>query len=964
MSRQIKLIEFLLPLIAACWLATSASAQDKGKVPDKNAYRMRVSTWDKEAKLVRKKKAVPKVEKGTLLVVADLLSTGKKNPVNLFAGAVGYQRIQPNSAVRYASFKPVSLDPLKPSDIEVELQKGEILHRTAKLAVGSKYRSRSGPKLAASAGTAYSVLKKGEDIEVLVAEGLVKASLTGQPGKTLEIKPRQKATIGRTLPANALPVTRADEARIRSLLSLPVDNIIGYGDPVNLTRRDATEIVTLLVRPALKIERDGKTFAPFSIVVGENTFWSVDEEGTRREIGKGLKFLDATKNGSVVLGLDKDRQIVSQTLAGEKRRILVLGVERFISLAPNGARLVAAAEMFFEVKDEQSGKMKEVKGTSVNVFGVAYEGVSRSLVGEARATTVMWANGGNTCVLVHPIGKELVAELPLAGSEFMTQASLDRLMPLTVPADWTVSVASSGLWVWGQKGTEAKIASTRSGQSVSFSGVARIDEVPGSSSLNVYRTAGLLSRLDSPPDLVSVPAITELGKAEIPPKPKPFAVSPNGELVTFRGDETGTAIVADSLNLVRRSDSYVGILEPYACEWVSGDEVWYKDGEEEEEILIKLGVKRVGAVTRRFPGNYRPAYRPDQRQIDVSPLSYATEIVVQDVAPDGTIVGFTKTDSDSMGSGDFWVAAGTDICIPLHGPSFYPDYILPDGTWIQQYSAVLQGGTVVRPAIPRDDGDIVGVTSAGLVVITQQDTQGRAQQTEIMSRAYLWNPKAGPKPKPDPEAKGEAAPLIGGELALIPHAPKNAYVTGMNHRDELLWRENTDDERQEVWIQKIGEKPTSLGKIRGYGDLHFGDDGNLYLGGGEGDSSGRMTWHLTRITQDGDRTEIWRETNSSYSHLVIWGATQDGVVYGWKTKVDEKGRGVPDKAFVIVGTEFSYVDSLLPKGFHMKQFRRVTKEGIMCGSMYFNGKPVIYLPEIRSLLRSVGYTLPAKEGDR
>lgn len=305
-------------------------------------YRIRISRWADDASLTRDRKPVSQVKKGTKLELADLLKTGARNYVDVYCGALGLSRVHKNSSLKYVSFNPPLLTPNKDCEVTAEI-KGRILHRVGVLTEKSKYLSKSGIKSTASKGTAYSIEAEGDKYTVIVAEGKVEVSMAGK-STVLAIAARQKAALSTTLPAQASPVTLSDESTIRDLLSLPIVTILGYGDPVELRRKDATRIVTLRVYNAVVVERDSEakaTWRPRSIVVTEpTTFFSVDEAGTKRKIGVGLKFLAVDPRGKIVLGSDSNNRIVAMKFDGTDKRVINDTPTEFISLAPDASRLL------------------------------------------------------------------------------------------------------------------------------------------------------------------------------------------------------------------------------------------------------------------------------------------------------------------------------------------------------------------------------------------------------------------------------------------------------------------------------------------------------------------------------------------------------------------------------------------------------------------------------------------------
>ena len=914
------------------------------KDPDE-PYRMRIAKWHTTALLVRTKKRQNGVKDGFTMKVADDLATGKKAPVEVFAGAIGYQWIGPDTAVRYASFRPVTLDPRRRSEVEIELRKGEIRHRTGPLGADVRYGSRSGPRLASSKGTAYALRIVGGGMEVLVAEGEVRVSLAAKPGETLVLPPRTKAILGRTLPARPTPATPADEKRLRALLSLPIKNLIGYTDAEELRRRNAQEIVTLRVRPAFTVERVAALAEAigraFSLVATDDAFWSIDEEGVRRSIGKGLRFVATSPNGEAILGADASGDLIAQDLFGKGRRIVATAFKRLVSLAPDGKRAAVIVETRNVFKDV-TGRLTDRREERTAI--VSLQGSSTRLLDVGDQSTILWRPGGRPALSVavgeqkgpngeslSPASKFTFVNLAenLVGNAF-GDADLKIFQPFVADGVWNVSLAPSGDWIFARSGEKTKIIDLLSGAAYDADGATALSELPGGTAVLasgpnpvvVFRAgAGVQARPATPADV---------------PLPDDLALSPNGELVAFRDSGTRTETVADSVNLARRSDTYVGFENARRTEWICGDELLVKslDPDKPDPVLIKLGIKRFGARPLGFGG--APPPRPlTGIAFGIDAFPAASEVIVSDVAANGTLVGFTKT---AFGATQGRASASFIVDDPLRPVARLwaagdldglPMEILDDGTVFAQSFVMLPDGRTV--AVPQSLGS---ERSKGI------DAQGR-----VLFGESIWDPRVRNVAYP----VGDGSPY-GGSITPLEFTPPVGEAVAMNRSGTILWVDREGSGRKRFWIGKARGKAQEGETPLEPGISELGEDGNVYCEDSSSLDNGK-TWRTTlaRYRLNGPPQPLLREPYDG--QIILRGITKAGIPYGDIPRDVGGGLMIGDKGFVIVGGELVVLDDLLPPGYKISSIRRITDRGDVAGDVTKDGKPVGFVPNLNILLK-------------
>lgn len=949
----------------------------------KAALTMRVGQWDEEAKLVRRKKepAPPKAAKpqkeatveveavktGTALVVGDAITTGAKKGVTVTAGAVGVQKISPNSAVRYVSFNPPALDPTKKSTIELELTKGEVQHRTGKLASGSVYRSRSMPRLAASAGTAYAVRLVGSEFEVFVAEGQVKVALDRAPETVLTVGARQKTLVGQTLPAAPLPFTAADEARARALLSIPISSMIGYTDPLELKREDAEEIVAIDVRPVLAIERasvlEAKWRANSVVVPGGRTFWTVDRMGVRREIGKGYQFVEASKLGGVILGLDPDtKELYAFDIEGNKR-FVASDYEGFVSLAPNGSRaLVKLKKWSFEGEGASRNASQKTDLYLVSTSGVLLQRVG-VLGSDGGVPEVFWRKAGKRLVVVTrwTTGAEksfTSVALPEFDSAFVTMRTIELNYPLSTEGKWKIDVTASGRWIIAVLGDETRIIDADAGKTISIRNVTETREIPGETALFVKTGDGGASKVEGfpqPPSMLGdgqPPRLVPLQNSDsVPSEPKVWAVSPNGELITFRSSKTSTVHVADSLDLKRFSDVYVGMAADYECEWVSGDEVYYKEtrkvGEkiEVEEILIKLAVQREGARPRRFPGNPDRTSEWPQFTSDLDSQRFI-EMFLYDMGPDGTLIGGSKYIRGTV--------ARSFILRPQNGGTL--DYVQHGYSLGSGLSGLAKDGTIYgREFAILPDGRYValppGHESAGQIL-----PNGRM----LLEGGKEWDPKDhGPK-----YPIGDGKPY-GGRVSDVPWIPLGAAIHEVSENGLILYLEETSEDRpRKFWIGDGRKNPVLAEAMapRTMSSFCLGMDGSLVYSYSSMRHNEPMKTAIFKVGLTGQAVEILNET---YDHkpdisVSVRGTTSEGLVFGTISEPIPGTRGmvIPADCFVVIKGEMVLLSERMGPGWKLGMVK-VKASGALIGAVYRDGKPVLMVPNLYDLLARSPSTAPS-----
>lgn len=964
--------------LSALLCALTALAQPGEKQRSENAAKMkaaltmRVGQWDDEAKLVRRKKdpnppkqgkpqkeatvEVESVKTGTALVVGDAITTGVKKGVTVTAGAVGVQKISPNSAVRYVSFNPPALDPTKKSTIELELTKGEVQHRTGKLASGSVYRSRSMPRLAASAGTAYAVKLVGSEFEVFVAEGQVKVALDKAPDTVLTVRARQKTLVGQTLPAAPLPFTAADEARARALLSIPINSMIGYTDPVELRREDAEEIVAIDVRPVLAIERATVLAAKWrenSVVVpGGRTFWTVDRLGVRREIGKGYEFVEASKLGGVILGLDPDtKELYAFDIEGSKR-FVASDYEGFISLAPNGSRaLVRLKKWGFEGEGDSRRMSQSVDMYLVSTRGLLQQRVS-VLGTDGRDPEIFWRKAGKRLVVVtrwKTAKTHTSVAVPEFDSQWITMRTIKLQYPLSTEGEWKIEVTPSGRWIIATLGDETRVIDVDAGERVSLKNVIEHREIPGETALFVKMADGSASKVEGfpqpfnpleegqPPRLVSLQS-----SDSIPSEPKVWAVSPNGELITFRSPKTSTVHVADSLDLKRFSDVYVGMVPDYECEWVSGDEVYYKETRKEgettkvEEVLIKLAVQREGARPRRFPGNPDRTSELPQFISDLDSQGFI-EMFLYDMGFDGTLIGGSKYIRGTV--------ARSFILRPQNGGTL--DYVQHGYSLGSGLSGLAKDGTIFgREFAILPDGRYValppGYESAGQIL-----PNGRM----LLEGGKEWDPKdRGPK-----YPIGDGKPY-GGRVSDVPWIPLGATIHEVSENGLILYLEETAEDRpRKFWIGDGRRNPVLAQAMvpRTMSSFALGMDGSLVYSYSSMRHNEPMKTAIFKVGLTGQALEV---LNDTYDHkpdisVSVKGTTSEGLVFGtlYEPLPGTRGLSIPADCFVVINGEIVFLSEKMGPGWKLGMVK-VKASGALIGAVYKDGKPVLMVPNLYDLL--------------
>lgn len=532
---------------------------------------------------------------GVTLEVPDIIET-KAQTVAVLGGELHYTKLAPNSKLRYITIKPTEFVRSKPATFYMAVEKGKAQFRVGILARSSFIRALAPMLATAAKGTAYSVAVDGQKTTLVVAEGKVDIYRESAPSTVVTVNPREKLvyTVGSPFPTQATPVDRADEKEIRELLSLPTQKLYGYLGGRELKRADAEDIVTLNVRPALRVligdESAKWPNRPNSIYPGVTSFRSIDDQGVEKRFDG--EFLAASKDGKVwvvyrsgqgTLALSNLNKVLT-TLSREKLRS--------VHVAPNGSRVIA----FGPGPDASRAGMilsySPTGGTPVKVEGP---------MGSAPDFQVIWRRGGSRGFIVQKLnGKNVVYNLSGGTSQESLQPYADAdPFEISPAGDWIMSTAGQNRYYFIPLATEQEPQTGSSAFAVQsdtkpmfLSGGAG----PRDRENIAYTPIGIGQLFKKNPREAGQGTSFSLPTGIAPDTYHRSALSPNSELVTFLNPGTGTAYVADSADLSRDSDTYVGIIPPSTWEWVSGNEVWYEDhlDDQKDSIIITLGVRRPG----------------------------------------------------------------------------------------------------------------------------------------------------------------------------------------------------------------------------------------------------------------------------------------------------------------------------------------------------------------------------------
>lgn len=971
MNQSVKL--FAAVALAATFAAWAGAQKDKAPQEGKpDPYRLQVNRWAQDAKITREKKDLKEVKKGTYLDLADLLAT-KLNAIAVFAGKVGVQEIQKNSTLRYVSIKPPKLNPAEDFEFISDLLGGEIYNRVSILTAKSSFIQKIRGKIASSKGTAYSVREEGGAAEVLVAEGEVAVQLEGGGGE-LRIHAREKATINQTLPTAAIPVTEADEQKIRALLSLPILSLTGYSDPTVLTRKDAEDIVTLGVRNGfLKVtEPDNKVSRtrPNTLFVSAKSLTFITPDGESVDI-KNAEFMGAAKDGSVLVAYITGEGLWSFDKDG-KRMVKINDTKpQDFSLAPDGR----VAFWLAPSKEQTAIPSKDF------MRGDPFTGYQRRIGSNfpPDSMEVEWRRGSQLPLLIGKSGSVYFIVNPAALSlPFISQDTIAQAF--LISGSTKPGVSPQGEWVWfAMGGGKYHLARTFDGKEFDVTSKTDPRFVPseklGDVSEGVVLTDanGQQYAVDPQAPSAQMPVPTP----QILEDYQTSATSPNGELVTFRNRPTRTAFVADSQNLARDSDTYVGIGSRYTCGWLDGNEVWYEDdfAGTPESIIITLGIKKLGALPSG-PGTVSgdsESGLQDLTMLDDSGFPI-NEYNVSSIDDDGSVVAIVKFD-EGMGGGMGSTRSNSISQLESFGLPFARGRngsILVNGDALtgSKYKE-LKKAESERDAKERETGKkdpnwfppdglydyrpVLWRPGKGLIQIPDDKVELDPSPVilddgKVFISGTLW----------DPDAKGDphyltAQPAYGGEI-VFKSTSDDALVAVARNGKRLYARRNARG-TYELWLSSTGDKGTLVADT---GTRRA--DVNLVPGANQGRGS---TLFFASVAEDG--TVCYVDLASSYQiHVIppggdtvqadlgksalihVYAINRDLCVgYGAPTDPTQEGSG----GFVCWKGNVISLNELLPAGWTFHMVRAVSRNGLISGSFFYNGEPRIAIFDLKKLLR-------------
>ncbi|HSI71737.1 MAG TPA: FecR domain-containing protein, partial [Fimbriimonas sp.] len=326
------------PVAAACATLVIAGVLVGAARPgaDPNKDKVRILAWSKDAKLSRKltekelaqlrakrkpgdKKPLPVykqlkgVRAGSLLEVPDILET-RKAQIDIKGGTLVFQRLAPNTVLRYAKIDPTLFVPTTPAQFLMTVDKGSVQMRIGTTKQPSRIQVNGPKTITGAAGTAYSVTVTGQKTTLLVAEGQVEIASEVTPDERVLVGEREKlvfdAGSGAPFPTQAVPVTAADEPAIQALLSLPVIGLNGYSYGRDLRRADAEDIIITRVQQ-IKQQLDDGSYSSYKprwgkpdrvYLTGRTDFWTTDGTGARKHAGPGLIFEAISPDGTFIIG--------------------------------------------------------------------------------------------------------------------------------------------------------------------------------------------------------------------------------------------------------------------------------------------------------------------------------------------------------------------------------------------------------------------------------------------------------------------------------------------------------------------------------------------------------------------------------------------------------------------------------------------------------------------------------------
>lgn len=609
----------------------AAQAKEPKPAPKKN-NRVHVVQWAKDAKLSRKLtaaeiekikkarkkddkkpiptyKAVAGVKANTNLEVPDVLET-KKQGVVLTGGTLFHQRYGPNTKVTFLRINPTEFDFAKPIDFQLSIEKGKGQFRAGTLAQPSSIKTGGQMVTTAPKGTAYSINVQGQKTTLIVAEGKVDIYLESAPGAAVTVNPREKFvyTVGQPFPEQATPIAAADEREIRDLLSLPVQNLYGYESGRDIRRADAEDIVVTHVEYIDRVVDTGSlaTYKPSwkspnrVYLTGRDNFWTTDANGGRANVGKGFYLEGLSPDGKIIYASKPNQGLWRMDWNGaNKVQITKRPVGGVTSIAPNGLRLVARegwhqvpikkwdrkqAKYLATGKKEwaPSGKwiVLDVPSRAIAVLNTGTEKING-----ARA---FWKQGG----------KRLIVGLGLSkGSKFVDadkSPARELLRVNSYVGYWWISPASK--WLYGPEDLPnnpgMKFVRLSDGRVFTHPEATPSDMsiLLGEKAIKLGDKVVEIDAPDAPGRDVTPEDQTYSGVF-----PSQLDVSPNGEILAYKGEETPyLASFADSLDLNRFSTTAVATSHEASTDWLSGNRILYKtyDGSRTRNQILTLGVKK------------------------------------------------------------------------------------------------------------------------------------------------------------------------------------------------------------------------------------------------------------------------------------------------------------------------------------------------------------------------------------
>ncbi|MBS1707149.1 MAG: hypothetical protein JSS65_00345 [Armatimonadetes bacterium] len=934
--------------------STKPTAPAKESPEDK--FRLRVSKWATDAQLVRKKKEVKTVAKGDKLEIADLLGTKKKS-VEVAVGALGLEVIQHDTKVRYTSVRPPQLNPVNDLEFVKEIEGGDVLQRVSLLTQKSRYTVKAFGKTATSKGTAYSVRQTaGNEVEVLVAEGEVGVQL-GDDGPSLTVGPRQKAVVNQTLPNGPVAVTQADELRIRQLLSIPIKTLRGYSDPIELRRSDAETIVTLNVRPALKVyevkDVPGHESRPSSILLAADGFTYVDADGETHEF-KGWTYLAAARNGRAFAAYKPGTGAATFDEKGKQVAVVTKEKPANFRITPDGARVFWMA---IEPLLDDNGKPVPSKTQNVIHMADAKSGLGKPVNNFMGVTSfeLVSRRGGQVSFLTASVGDTYVVYGTVGMQYAQTPATLQAEYPYSgkVPA----LISPAGEWVTASGGgpeyTLVRVADGKQFKVTSKAPLRFYSRKVGNTGGEqvVFIDANGVTKIADPANLAL--AVLFVSQEGMPlDLYNQSSTSPNGELVTYRQEKTGTAHVADSLDFARHSDTYVGIRRPYACEWVSGNEVWYKDGEksDEEEIIITLGVKRPGAVPRGSGDNDDEQPADAIRELTFYGKPFIHEFNVGGVSSNGAVGGIAKGD----GMDGFFAAAGSGVAVDIPDGRLVFD-IGEDGTMSGNH---MYGDGIfaarVRPGGVLDLAACQGIASAGANLRVLDDGS-------VFSSGKLWRPWA------TPDKKGNDGLFVG---TVADKPVPGVEVLAMSGNGRYAGLKKRDDGQFDLVTGKLGGQQFTVPGVVISGVSRWVDNGS----GGEelkNPPPGGMSEDALHINNQGQIVfaQTWPNKyrvslytpNEGVSVIMssdkvgfppdIRGIGPDGMVFGTFFPDEiQAGESPEPRGYVFYKGKRRLLSDYLPRNIVCSMVRRVNEKGLAVGEFKRGGKAIILVVDVKRLI--------------